>query len=71
VYRTFAVALLILSFGLSRALAQETINNASLSGRVTDKTGAVIQNATVIVRSVSTDQTTTVATDAGGRVHLP
>jgi hypothetical protein len=71
VYRTFAVALLILSFGLSRALAQETINNASLSGRVTDKTGAVIQNATVIVRSVSTDQTTTVATDAGGRFHFP
>jgi outer membrane receptor protein involved in Fe transport len=51
--------------------AQETINNASLAGRVTDPTGAVIRNATVTARAVSTDLNTAAVTDAAGRFRFP
>jgi len=51
--------------------SQETINNASLTGRVTDISGAVIPKATVSVRSTATDLTTSVETDAVGRYRFP
>ncbi len=70
-YRNSAVALLFLSFGLSGASAQETINNASLSGRITDPTGAVIRNATVTAHAVATDIATTASTDSAGRFRFP
>ncbi len=74
-YRIAAVALLSfslsLSLSLSPARAQETINNASLAGRVTDPTGAMIRNATVTARAVSTGLTTTATTDAAGRFRFP
>jgi hypothetical protein len=53
------------------AAAQETINNASLAGRVTDPSGAVISNATVTARAVATDVATTASTDASGRFRFP
>jgi outer membrane receptor protein involved in Fe transport len=60
--------LAILSLPLT---AQETVNNASLTGRVTDPTGAVIANATVTARAIATDLTTTATTDPAGRFHFP
>lgn len=52
-------------------IAQETINNASLSGRVVDSTGAMIRNATVIARATATNVATKAETDAGGRFRFP
>src|SRR5947207_15857404 len=51
--------------------AQETINFASVSGRVTDGTGAVVQGAKVTARQTDTNQTTTLATDREGRFRFP
>ena len=70
-YRLCAVALLMISLGLSGASAQETVNSASLSGRVTDTTGAVIRNANVTARNLATDLNTTAATDSAGRFRFP
>ncbi|MEZ5289543.1 MAG: TonB-dependent receptor [Vicinamibacterales bacterium] len=53
------------------AAAQESINNASISGRVTDAQGGVVPGATVSARQVETDVTATVATDDRGRFRLP
>ena len=54
-----------------RAAGQQTVNNASLEGRVTDPSGAVIVGANVNAREISTGFTTTVATDAEGRYRFP
>ncbi len=69
-YRSF-VLLLLLSFGLNVAFSQETVNNASLGGRVTDPSGAVIKNATITARATATDLTSTVVTNAAGRFRIP
>ncbi len=53
------------------ARAQETIDNASLAGRVTDFSGAMVRNATVTVRQSSTNISKIVVTDGNGRFHLP
>jgi hypothetical protein len=71
VLQSIAGILLTLSIFLATASAQETINNASLTGRVTDSTGAVIAKATVSVRDLATDTTSTVMTDSAGRFHFP
>ncbi len=54
-----------------RSFAQETINNASLSGRVTDATGAVVGNAAVTAREISTNLAHTTVTSSTGRFHFP
>ena len=59
----------ILSFSVLSA--QETINNASLSGRVTDPSGAVIAKASVSTRSIATGVIATTSTDAAGRFRFP
>jgi hypothetical protein len=51
--------------------AQETINNASLAGRVSDASGAMIPKASVSIRSAATDQMYTAATDSAGRFRFP
>ena len=65
------LAILALAISVSCISAQETINNASLSGRVTDSSGAVIRNATVTARALATDVTFKATTDAAGRFHFP
>ncbi len=70
-YRIAAAAVLSLALSLSPARAQETINNASLAGRVTDSTGAMIRNATVTARAVATGLTSTTTTDSAGRYRFP
>ena len=53
------------------ALAQEGINYASISGRVADPSGAVVEGATVTARRIDTNTSTTSATDRQGRFRLP
>src|SRR5512141_2652325 len=53
------------------AAAQETINNGSISGRVTDATGAVVENAQVTARQMETNLSGATATDHEGRFRFP
>ena len=53
------------------AAAQETVNFASVSGRVTDPQGGVIQGATVTARHTETNVTATTTTDDQGRFRFP
>jgi Carboxypeptidase regulatory-like domain len=55
----------------STAGAQETINYASLGGRVTDPQGAVVPGAEVLVRQTETNLTAQATTDAEGRFRFP
>jgi len=52
------------------AVAQETIHRASLSGRVTDPAGAVVEEAQILTRHLDTNVTQTVPTDRDGRFRL-
>ncbi len=70
-YRTLSAISLALLLCVGSLCAQETINNASLAGRVTDPTGAIIRNATVTARDVATDLTATSVTDSAGRFRFP
>ena len=56
---------------LAVAFAQETIHYASVSGRVTDATGAVIQGAQVTVRQIDTNLSSDAKTDREGRFRFP
>ena len=53
------------------ASAQETINYASISGRVTDGTGGVVQGAVVTARQLDTNWKTQAVTDREGRFRFP
>jgi hypothetical protein len=57
---------------LARILvAQETVNSASVSGRVTDPSGAVVENAHVRARQVETNFASATITDHDGRFRFP
>jgi Carboxypeptidase regulatory-like domain/TonB dependent receptor len=60
--------LLLCAAGLT---AQQTINNASLGGRVTDASGAIVQGAGVSVRQVKTNITSSQQTNGNGRFLFP
>ena len=63
---------LYLFIGFPRAaFAQETIHLASVSGRVTDPSGAVLAGARVTARQTETNLTATAQTDSEGRFRLP
>ena len=68
--RVYRLALLALYVGPPIAFAQETINNASVSGRVTDLSGAVVQGAQVTARQTDTNLTNTATTDSDGRFRF-
>src|SRR4030095_2644663 len=51
--------------------AQETINYASLGGRVTDPQGAVVPGASVSARQIETNITAETTTDSEGRFRFP
>lgn len=53
------------------AFAQETVNQASLSGRVTDPSGAVISGAKVTARQTETNQISVLFTGQDGRYRFP
>jgi hypothetical protein len=54
----------------SPAAPQETVNQASLSGRVIDPQGAVVRDALVIARQVDTNLTAQARTDRDGRFRF-
>ena len=66
------IALLVLCAVLSTrfARAQETTNSASVSGRVTDPSSAVVRGAQVTARQVDTNLTRTATTDQEGRFRF-
>ena len=53
------------------ALAQETINSASVSGRVVDPQGAVVPGALVVARQLNTSIQSETVTDSQGRFRFP
>ncbi|HEU5256520.1 MAG TPA: TonB-dependent receptor [Vicinamibacterales bacterium] len=53
------------------AHAQETINYASLGGRVTDPQGGVVPGAVVSARRIETNSTAETTTDSEGRFRFP
>ncbi len=72
---SIAIRIALLASGVSAAphsaLAQETINYASVSGRVTDPSGAVVAGAQVTARQTETNLTAAAATDGEGRFRFP
>ncbi|HEU5021774.1 MAG TPA: TonB-dependent receptor, partial [Bryobacteraceae bacterium] len=68
----FSSRILLLPLAACAALtAQESINNASIAGRVTDPSGAAIADATVTARDTDTNVTATVVTGTDGRYRFP
>ncbi len=53
------------------APAQETVNFASVSGRVSDPSGAVVEGAAVIIRHTDTNLKSSTVTDREGRFRFP
>ena len=53
------------------AHAQETINQATISGRVLDSQGAAVPGATVSARQTDTNVTVQAITEADGRFRFP
>jgi outer membrane receptor protein involved in Fe transport len=68
-----AVAIFIVCTTASarRAGAQETINSASVSGRVSDSQGGVVPGAQVTARQTETNVTAEATTDQDGRFRFP
>ena len=65
------LSIFLLSLVVPCLTAQETINNASLAGRVIDTTGAILRNATVTARATVTNVESKTETDAAGRFRFP
>ncbi|MSV29015.1 MAG: TonB-dependent receptor [Bryobacterales bacterium] len=59
------------SAAIGVAAAQETIHHASVSGRVSDPSSAVVEGAKVTARQVETKITSSAATDREGRFRFP
>jgi hypothetical protein len=70
--REVDVKVLIVAFSLAGILsAQETVNSASVGGRVTDPSGAVVETARVTARQNETNITSATITDREGRFRFP
>ena len=61
---------LSLCIGVLPVSAQENLNSASVSGRVTDPQGAVVPGATITARQIDTNVVRETITDAEGRFRL-
>src|SRR5262245_58123470 len=71
-HRPWTAALIVASQVLLRsASAQETVNYASLSGRVVDPQAAVVPGAQVSARQTETNIVSEVTTDGEGRFRFP
>jgi len=67
----FLANVTFLLLGVFSGAAQESIQYGSISGRVEDATGAVVQNAKVSSRQKDTNITSTLLTDKEGRFRFP
>ena len=66
----FRIVLLPL-FAAPLVLAQESVDYASISGRVTDPSGAIVEGARVTARQTETNLTSAATTDHEGRFRFP
>ena len=64
-FSIFALALSFALFTSSMSLAQ-TVQTGSISGTVTDPSGAAVSNAKVVITNTSTGQSTTMSTNGAG-----
>jgi len=64
-------ALLFAFFTVPVVSAQESVNYASIGGRVTDASGAVVEGAQVTARQTGTNLTRGASTDREGRFRFP
>jgi hypothetical protein len=71
VFRIAVTVIALIFLPVRYAKGQETVNNASLSGTVTDPSGAVVGNAQVAAKRTETDVTNTTVTDDAGRFRFP
>jgi hypothetical protein len=69
-FRPRYVLLPILLASSAFAFGQETLTTASVTGRVLDPSGAVIPQATIGIRELTTNQTRTLQSDAQGRFRV-
>jgi hypothetical protein len=69
-WKTASVVCLALALS-QPALAQQTIDYASIAGRVSDPQGASLSGAQVRIRQTDTNVVTEVVTDAAGRFRFP
>lgn len=63
--------LVLLTFFVALAVAQETTNSASVSGRVTDPSGSTVPGAEVTARQIDTNISRTATSGDDGRFRLP
>jgi hypothetical protein len=68
---TLLALVLVTAAAAATAAAQETVNFASVSGRVTDPQGAVIRGASVTARQTETNVTAMATSDDEGRFRFP
>ncbi len=61
----------VLLASASSVYAQQSVDYASISGRVTDPSGAVVEGASVAARNTKTGVTATTATGRDGRFRFP
>src|SRR5215217_5825262 len=67
-----SIFLLALAFAIARpAFAQQTVDVGSISGRVTDGSGAAVPGATVTAVHRATNINATAITDHDGRFRFP
>ena len=66
----FLMYVTFLSFGVLSAAAQESIQYGSISGRVEDPSGAVVQSAKISARHKETNISSTLLTDKDGRFRF-
>ncbi len=69
--RVLALAVLLISSTSDVLRAQETVNYASISGGVTDPSGAVVTGADITARQIDTNVTSSTTTDSEGRFRFP
>ena len=68
--RVFALAGMLVAWGVP-GFAQQSVEYGSISGRVTDPSGAVVSGAQVAARSADTNVTAAAVTDQEGRFRFP
>jgi hypothetical protein len=66
-----SIFLFLIALAAPVGSAQETVNNASISGRITDVTGAIVEGAQVTARQTETNFSTIIQTDHDGRFRFP
>ena len=64
-------ALVVVAVAVPISYSQETMNNASVSGRVEDPAGAAVQDAQVTARQLETGVSSQTTTDREGRFRFP